>query len=279
MCKVYYFKVHTADQVFAGTDSNIFVTLYGDKGRSIERRLNGNIPGNAFERNKTDIFKVEYDKDCGNIYRIELRSDGMYAGSAWLCDYIEISATDFEGEENKKQISKFIFPTGEWINDTKVRVMDATEGYNFSLIASNIREKEITGEIIHIPPYTEYEHTVTYETSTLIDYKMVNVINIETHAQEEISADVIKVIFDTKIVSEVSKTYNIIINKKTTEQKVFRFDKCEVQRNLKTKYAIKDYDFEAKMENLKFNFNLPNYKVFIGFVDDTDHVDKSYHIL
>jgi hypothetical protein len=50
MAANYEFTIHTGDQATAGTDSNIFVVLYGERGTTDEVRLNGYISGDAFER-------------------------------------------------------------------------------------------------------------------------------------------------------------------------------------------------------------------------------------
>lgn len=55
----YYFVVHTCDEFDANTASNIFVQLYGEKGISEFQRLIGRIDGNAFERNKYDVFSPD----------------------------------------------------------------------------------------------------------------------------------------------------------------------------------------------------------------------------
>ena len=48
----YHIEVLTADESGAGTDSNIFLTLVGDRESSSEHRLNGLIGGDAFERGR-----------------------------------------------------------------------------------------------------------------------------------------------------------------------------------------------------------------------------------
>lgn len=89
----YTLTIKTADEIYAGTDSNIFVRLRGSLGNSDEYRLNGYINGNAFERNDTDVVTLT-DLDLGRIWKVDLRSDGAYAGSDWRLNWITISAVD-----------------------------------------------------------------------------------------------------------------------------------------------------------------------------------------
>jgi hypothetical protein len=48
--------VHTGDVRGAGTDANVILTLYGDKGKSDEFKLRNKTDN--FERGKVDKFKV-----------------------------------------------------------------------------------------------------------------------------------------------------------------------------------------------------------------------------
>ena len=46
----YTVRVFTGDEFGGGTDSNVFVTLYGDKGDTGERKLKDSNNRNKFER-------------------------------------------------------------------------------------------------------------------------------------------------------------------------------------------------------------------------------------
>ena len=86
----YNFTVHTGDIYLGGTDSNIFLQLQGDLGKSFMFRTNGHIKGNAYERDQIDKFSINLEGDYGDIHTIYLKSDCMYAGSGWFLDYIKI---------------------------------------------------------------------------------------------------------------------------------------------------------------------------------------------
>ncbi len=54
---VYRIKVHTADVRNAGTDANVFLKIFGDKGDSGELALkNSETHRDKFERGQTDNF-------------------------------------------------------------------------------------------------------------------------------------------------------------------------------------------------------------------------------
>ena len=56
----YEIHVQTGDVSHAGTDSNVFVTLYGAAGQdSGKRPLKGALLRNLFERNQMDTFQLE----------------------------------------------------------------------------------------------------------------------------------------------------------------------------------------------------------------------------
>ena len=63
---VYNVWVWTSDERGAGTDANVFITLYGKKGKTDEIRI-GNATDN-FEQGQLDKFKVQaYCRDYFNL--------------------------------------------------------------------------------------------------------------------------------------------------------------------------------------------------------------------
>jgi hypothetical protein len=70
----YLITVVTGDKLGAGTDANVYLTLYGEKGNSTELFLD-NPNRNDFERNQTDTFTIPPSQvgDLGAIRRIYLR--------------------------------------------------------------------------------------------------------------------------------------------------------------------------------------------------------------
>jgi PLAT/LH2 domain len=88
---VYKVSIKTGDKTGAGTDSNIFMTIYGEKGQTGEIRLNSLISGNAFERNQTDVLTVLGSPDVGTFTKVKIRSDGKYAGPGWYLESVTIN--------------------------------------------------------------------------------------------------------------------------------------------------------------------------------------------
>ena len=65
----YTLSVVTGNRRGAGTNANVFVELYGSKGKSGERKLS--TSANNFERARTDIFDV-VAVDVGEIEKIRI---------------------------------------------------------------------------------------------------------------------------------------------------------------------------------------------------------------
>lgn len=65
----------------AGTDANVTLTLYGNKGTSEQLPLTGR-GRNMFERGNVDTFTVTVD-DIGLINKIRIEHDDSGIGSAW----------------------------------------------------------------------------------------------------------------------------------------------------------------------------------------------------
>ncbi len=58
----YEITVVTGDVTFAGTNARVFIQIYGDKGKTEVITLESR--SNNFERNTTEIFKVEEPESC-----------------------------------------------------------------------------------------------------------------------------------------------------------------------------------------------------------------------
>ncbi|CAF1189274.1 unnamed protein product [Rotaria magnacalcarata] len=87
----YEITVKTADKRSAGTDANVYISIFGDKGKLERRQLKEAISGklNLFESGATDRFQV-FAADFGKIQRIRIEHDGSGIGSGWYIDSIEV---------------------------------------------------------------------------------------------------------------------------------------------------------------------------------------------
>jgi len=62
----YHVHVKTGDVSSAGTDANVYLIVFGEKGDTGQLMLRQSNNRNKFERNKTDIFKLEAT-DIGKV--------------------------------------------------------------------------------------------------------------------------------------------------------------------------------------------------------------------
>ncbi|KAH9519113.1 Lipoxygenase y domain-containing protein 1 [Bulinus truncatus] len=122
--KKYTVEVYTGDMSGGGTDANVFITLFGDKGDSGERQLrNSETNKDKFERNKMDRFILEA-VDLGNLYKIKIRHDNSFINPSWFLDRVEIS----EGRD------KYVFHCERWLaknkDDGKIERTLYVKGYD-----------------------------------------------------------------------------------------------------------------------------------------------------
>uniref|UniRef100_A0AAY4CCW5 PLAT domain-containing protein n=1 Tax=Denticeps clupeoides TaxID=299321 RepID=A0AAY4CCW5_9TELE len=93
----YNVSVRTGDMYGAGTDANVFLTIYGDLGDTGERKLaKSESSGNKFERGAVDKFTIEA-VDLGQVYKVKIRHDNTMLGADWYLDQVEV--VDVETEE------------------------------------------------------------------------------------------------------------------------------------------------------------------------------------
>lgn len=105
---IFKIDVHTGDKSGAGTDANVYVTLYGEGGEVHTGALNPLIKGNAFERKNVDTVTLNL-KDVGTIQKIKVWHDNKYAGfgAPWFLEKIVVT--------NLTQQQKFELPCNAWL--------------------------------------------------------------------------------------------------------------------------------------------------------------------
>ena len=75
----------------AGTDANVFLVLYGEKGQSGKLRLKESKTNkDAFEKGKKDLFKVA-SSNIGEITKINISHDGVGAGAGWYVESAKVT--------------------------------------------------------------------------------------------------------------------------------------------------------------------------------------------
>ncbi|CAL1540467.1 unnamed protein product [Lymnaea stagnalis] len=108
---LYTVKVYTGDVSYAGTDANVYITLYGTNGDTGERHLKESATNtNKFERNKEDIFSIKAI-DLGNLVKVTIRHDNKGGGADWFLDRVEVDDT--------KRKKSYFFPCQRWLAVSK----------------------------------------------------------------------------------------------------------------------------------------------------------------
>uniref|UniRef100_A0A667ZD74 Lipoxygenase homology PLAT domains 1 n=1 Tax=Myripristis murdjan TaxID=586833 RepID=A0A667ZD74_9TELE len=105
----YEIIVITGDVKGAGTDANVFITLYGVNGDSGIRQLRQKFR-NLFERGRTDRFVLEM-LDLGELLRVKVEHDNSSSSSGWYCECVEVT--------NTANSVTTIFQCGKWLDVNK----------------------------------------------------------------------------------------------------------------------------------------------------------------
>ncbi|KAK9954997.1 hypothetical protein ABG768_014905 [Culter alburnus] len=103
----YTVTVTTGDVYGAGTDANVFITLYGDMGDTGERKLSKSENSNKFERGSVDTFTLEA-VDLGQVFKIRVRHDNSMLSADWYLDQVEVLDQDTE--------EVFLFLCERWLS-------------------------------------------------------------------------------------------------------------------------------------------------------------------
>ncbi|XP_015337724.1 lipoxygenase homology domain-containing protein 1 isoform X3 [Marmota marmota marmota] len=105
----YEIIVTTGYEPGAGTDANVFVTIFGVNGDTGKRELKQKMR-NLFERGSTDRFFLE-TLELGELRKVRLEHDSSGYYSGWLVDRVEVT--------NTSTGVATIFPCGRWLDKSR----------------------------------------------------------------------------------------------------------------------------------------------------------------
>uniref|UniRef100_G3U3M4 Lipoxygenase homology PLAT domains 1 n=1 Tax=Loxodonta africana TaxID=9785 RepID=G3U3M4_LOXAF len=107
LANTYKVQVITGNVPKAGTDANVYLTIYGEEyGDTGERPLKKSDKSNKFEQGQTDTFTIPA-MDLGPLMKIRIRHDNSGNRAGWFLDRIDI--TDMNNE------IKYYFPCQRWL--------------------------------------------------------------------------------------------------------------------------------------------------------------------
>ncbi|KAK9408787.1 lipoxygenase domain-containing protein 1 [Crotalus adamanteus] len=91
------YEVHVITGVIwgAGTDANVYLSIYGERGDTGERHLKYSNHLNKFEKKQVDVFTVKAI-DLGELKKLRIRHDDSGSNSAWFLERIDIIDTKEE---------------------------------------------------------------------------------------------------------------------------------------------------------------------------------------
>uniref|UniRef100_A0A3Q2H4G9 Lipoxygenase homology PLAT domains 1 n=1 Tax=Equus caballus TaxID=9796 RepID=A0A3Q2H4G9_HORSE len=99
--------IKTGDKKNAGTDANVFITLFGtqdDTGMTLLKSSKTN--SDKFERDSIEIFTVE-TLDLGDLWKVRMGHDNTGKAPGWFVDWVEVDAPSLG--------KCMTFPCGRWL--------------------------------------------------------------------------------------------------------------------------------------------------------------------
>ncbi|XP_053159933.1 lipoxygenase homology domain-containing protein 1-like [Hemicordylus capensis] len=102
------YEVHviTGSVMGAGTDANVYLSIYGGRGDTGERHLKHSDNLNKFEKEQEDIFTVKA-VDLAELKKVRIRQDNSGSNPAWFLERIEVVDT-------KEDVTCY-FPCQRWL--------------------------------------------------------------------------------------------------------------------------------------------------------------------
>ncbi|KAB0405387.1 hypothetical protein E2I00_012493, partial [Balaenoptera physalus] len=157
---LYEMTVWTGDVVGGGTDSNIFMTLYGINGSTEEVQLDKKKA--RFEREQNDTFIMEI-LDIAPFTKMRVRIDGLGSRPEWFLERILLK------NMNTGDLTMFYY--GDWLSQRKGKktlvcemcaVIDGEEmmewtSYTVSVKTSDILERSLHSLRLEFQVFTVFE--------------------------------------------------------------------------------------------------------------------------
>lgn len=101
----YSVSVFTGTASGSGTNSKVFVTIFGEAGDTGERQLPSKR--SSFENGNVDVFQVSA-VELGQLLRLRVRHDGTGMGAGWFLDHIDVRS-ELTG-------NGWSFPCNKWLD-------------------------------------------------------------------------------------------------------------------------------------------------------------------
>ncbi|MDJ0597945.1 MAG: PLAT/LH2 domain-containing protein [Crocosphaera sp.] len=102
----YKIVVYTGDIRNAGTNANVYITLYGTRGQSNEYSLDNRE--NNYQRGDTDEFTLRM-ANLGDITQVKIRHDNSGIAAGWYLNKIVVNNPD------SVQQGPWTFPCYKWL--------------------------------------------------------------------------------------------------------------------------------------------------------------------
>uniref|UniRef100_A0A2I3LLT2 Lipoxygenase homology PLAT domains 1 n=1 Tax=Papio anubis TaxID=9555 RepID=A0A2I3LLT2_PAPAN len=105
--KVYEVVTATGDVRGAGTDANVFITLFGENGLSPKLQLTSKSES-AFEKGNVDVFRVRTN-NVGLIYKVRIEHDNTGLNASWYLDNVIVT-------DMKRPHLRYYFNCNNWLS-------------------------------------------------------------------------------------------------------------------------------------------------------------------
>lgn len=130
----YSLTFKTGDMPYAGTDANVTLQLFGEKGQTEKIMLRQELGKTLkrFDRGRTDRFTVQ-TMDVGKVERIRLSHDNSGPNPEWYLEFLRIEIPD--------RNEKYFFPCNRWLTGDEDRRVEVEV---YPVDENVVQEEQIT---------------------------------------------------------------------------------------------------------------------------------------
>ncbi|KAK3579121.1 hypothetical protein CHS0354_022141 [Potamilus streckersoni] len=248
---VYQVETYTGQKFKAGTDTNVFIQIFGEWGDTGRRRLmESKTNSSKFESGSRDLFEVQA-LDLGKLVKVKISHGGAGPGSGWFLNKVII-------KESPTAVTKYVFKYERWLDEG-----DGDGEIDQELVLTDIIEGEDTEEAEKVHDTQWQVHTVTGSEAGMGSRCPIELIlyGLQGHSPPVVIGEKDNFhlqegqinSFDVQVVEDVGELYKVRVGFHDKEQEALWYQNYSQAPNwylekltLENMTTKNKYDFEAK---------------------------------
>lgn len=260
----YYFSVQTAEDENAGTQSDIYIKLYGERGETEVKSLFEACGCKELKKGSLVHFSIDFSTDVGMVNQIQLTKDKQLLWiNGWHVHSVSVSKQPLD---NATQISKFVIDS--WLSSPgEQKTFDVSDGYPYHMKTAASRfDLEVEG-LIYVPAGVSYNKQVNCTLTIAVNQSTIKTTDVMTGADLTLSKQALSAAFSKHINTSITSTTDISLNETKSYTDTVDIVGTDSEKEYEILWSTRIDSFQVQMGEVNFTFDVPCNKIFAGLRD------------